>query len=1207
MKICLRKNVCLSVIIAILLSCFPVNTALAADTFLPPAEGQKELLLNNSFENTDDGALQYWALSGGTWNGEPGASVMPDAGYGGSGNAVKLATSDSVRDVYLTHKTRTIPGARYQISFFVKVQSMAKDAGIKFTLSYDKQEGGNFGSYNPTYSIKEGAADTWIQYVHHFTAEGAQNGITHMRLRLLGGASIVYVDSVSLYAIEVPEGEVFSPSPPVQIVPDDPFLPPAAGEAELLYNTGFENLKSTGGMKNWTASGGVWGREPGVSIIEKSEDPAHVLNGDRAIRIANNLYETRANVTQWVHLVPRAQYQASVWVHVAEGGSADVRFSMAYWDMAHKKNPGGYQTGAFRYKNRVREWVQYVAHFEALEKGDNEVEFRVDLFGGDGIVYFDDVSLYMIKPPAKMRFSTDELYYYTENSTGIMTVEASAETKEEFPGTTVDFFVKNGVTILEERTNVSTENTARFIFDLTRLEIGKTYTAEAVLRDGNGTALETQHISVKRHLPRPHALTEEGFYKEQIQDANGVLKDKTDAKGNPVLLDIMIAYTKPNDISLLSEQGVTAYICSVSSDISKDSMQAELDAAAKNNLKVLVGLYPNMKPAGHPENIEMSTYYINKYKNHPAVLGWAVLDEPSAYFKEKELPKLMEDSYLLIRSLDPVHPVYAVEATTEFLPLIANYVDILASDPYPYHTNPIAGRTATYLRAAAEAADFKKPTASIVQLRELNGYFPTVTEVRNMYYQALFEGTGMLGFYAFKNAYGGKDLNLTDRWEGHVQFGNQEQKDALDAFVYRKYPVFNASTEIAENIWYAGFVREGAVYMYIINHDEVNRSAVPKVAQIPLFSDGGRIRINGFKATLVYGEGEAVIEGEGSVMQVSLPENGAVVYKITPLTPTDFSSLPKSSFRDLGRHKWAAEEIRILANEGIVEGITKTAFRPAFHETVSNFSEAVAKILKIPETNLLSETGLTPDADLVREDMIRLVFKGLKRAGIKKEAVLDIATLVKGHILTKNIADNIFVSRAESAVVLSRLKEWKENTAALEAEVEKLHTEDAERLAVQMVSGNATVSGGIWQCMTETELILYNVAGAREKEFAVVGEAVQKLYGAGEISVSDGTLHVNFAKSGPMIVRIFTKAPFGLYKEDELLSCLEAGELRVKHAEGTGMIAVYVMTGGQKELLMLEKDGVTFSPQAGTQYVMTAMDWTEGLRPMGKAYTVGSE
>ena len=1212
MTYCWKKYISPFVSLLILFSCVSgIVCAAGGDTFLPPDTGQRELVLNGSFETVEGNEAAYWALSNGEWGGEPGATVLSGSGYSRSGNVVKLSTTDAVRDVYITHKIKTIPGATYQVSFWVKIDTMASGAGIRFTLSYDKEGIGNVGSYIPTYSIKNDAGTDWVQYVHHFTAEGAWNNVASLRVRLIGGKSTVYVDDVSVYAIKASTLSPEMDPVPAQIVPDLVFMPPAPGQGELLRNGGFETLRTNGGVSDWTANGGVWNGDTGVSVIEKTNNSAYVKNGDRAIRIVNNLYQERGNVTQWVHLEPGAVYQASVWVYAAEPGNGDVRFSMAYWDATHTQNPGGYQTSTYRYINRVGEWIQYIAHFEALEKGDNEVEFRVDLFDGDGVVYFDDVSLYMIEAPKKMRFSTDEVLYYTEHQSGTMEVVLTSASQEALPGATVDFFVKDNEEILGERKNVPAKPTARFTFDLTGLSVGKSYTAEAVLKDKNGNAVETQSITIKRHLPRPRALTEEGYYKEQIQNADGFLKDKLDENGKPVYLDVMLAYTRPDDVSLLSAQGVTTYIFGVNQDTEKDNLGAELAKAQANNLKVLVGLYPGMKPAGHPDLVAMSTYYINQYKNHPAVLGWAILDEPSAYFKEAELLKLMEDSYTLIRSIDPVHPVYAVEATTEFLPLIANYVDILASDPYPYNTHPIAGRTAAYMREAANASDFRKPTVSIVQIRELNGYFPTVTEGRNMYYQALLEGAGMLGFYAFNNATGNKNLSETDRWEGYVQFGQEEQKEAFDTFVYRKYPVFNASTHIADSVWYAGFVRGDSVYMYIINHDETNRQAAAQTVWIPLISDGGSVCIEGFSASLVYGEGQETIEGDGNVLRVRLSPCDAVVYKITPTEKMDFSGLLQSPFCDLGRYGWAAEEIRLMADAGIMTGRTKTSFGPSYTETIDAFAGSLAAVLQISKAELLLESGLSADGNLCREDMLRLLFSAVQKADMQEEAVLDTAAVLKEHILQNHIDADAFVTRAESALVLSRIKVWKEDAALAETVHGKLYTEDALALSLELLQEEGEKSQDIWKYSTVNEsgtlLFIYNLGDGQETEITTTGETVQRLYGQGELSFRENKLNIRFPGKGLWMIQIYDKAPFGLYRDTVLLSKADAGTVQLKYGRGKSVAAVYALQNGRKELRFVADEDFLFSPDKGVQYEIKALDFLEGLMPAEKAHSIYSE
>lgn len=1211
-----RRIICTIICLLLIASNFSLNVSAAVgDTFVSPAAGQKNLLLNSGFESVSGNEIKYWELSGGNWNAAPGAKSEQITTYNNSLRSACLSTTNTARDVYLTHKVRMIPGAIYQVSFWVCIKTMAQDAGIKFTVAYTDSGGKSAGSYNPTYSIKSGTQNEWIQYVHHFTSESAPNGVTSFRVRLLGGASTVYVDDVSLYAIELPQNiEEEEPVFPTEIIPDYDFLAPCEGAENLLLNADFENVKSSGALKSWTASGGTWNQETGVSIIEKSEEPTHVRNGNRSIKITNSFYVTRNNVTQWVHLEPHAMYQASVWVYSEKPGTANLRFSMAYWDATHKKNPGGYQTGAFRYINQKGKWTQYVVHFEALEKGDNEIEFRIDLFDGDGEVYVDDASLYMIAPSPKMQFQTNELFYYTEDTEGICEAKLYTKVYPEIENGTVDFLIKDGSNTLEKKQNaiLDVDDTARFIFNLSKLQIGKEYIAEAVLRDKNGVIKETQSQTFIRYLPRPKALTEEGFYKEQVLDANGNLKDKLDRKGNPVYIDVMIAYTRPDNLSLLKEQGVTAYIRSVSSNIENDKMQAELDNAAKNGLKVLVGLYPNMLAAGHPDNVEMSKYYINKYKNHPALLGWAVLDEPSAYFKEAALPKVMEDSYKLIRSIDLVHPVYAVEATTEFLPLINKYVDILASDPYPYNTAPIAGKTANYMRAAAEATKFSKPTCSIVQLRTLNGYFPTVNEVRNMYYQALFEGTGMLGFYAFNNASGTKDLSQTDRWAGHVKFGDAEQDDAFDFFVYRKYPQFNMSMGISDRVWYATFIKNGRVYLFILNHDETNRSADSILANVPLVSDGGSVKINGFTAKCIYGDGPETVNGESSGFGVSIDKNAAFVYEITPNLVTDFSELSISTFRDLGRHGWAQDAIRTLCNTGIITGITKTAFRPDYIESSPTFAQSLGKIFGISGETLLSAAGVETMKDLKRDDMMKIVFCALEKSNLDFQIGIEVASYIKNNMLIRNLdATSDAVTRAESAIVLKKIKDLKDSFNIVLIDKGKFYGKDAKTVSSRLLNEQGTFSGGIWQTTVETTdetlLLVHNVAGARTVSIPIEAETIQCLYGKGEASYQNGVLEYRINGESTAIFRIYDEKPFGIYKNNMLLSYTNEGTVEINGAKKKPWLALYNISDGAKELIQLEEDTLSFEPKSDNKYQLSAFDWGEKMNPQSISYKTDGE
>lgn len=1063
----MKKRICLLLTAVLLLSLAGISA--------PAAEIGEDQIRNGDLETVASNGISVtkWTASGGKWGYETGVSLEHKRVHGGE-TAVKMVNAGTTKDTSITQRIKLVPGATYRASAWVYVKSLGEKTSVLYSMAlYDYL----YSSMSPglSYSHKNPKLLRWEEFVWEFTAPEQPIGDADFRVRIFGEAGEVYVDDIALELLSLPKTPFEYPAKPepIEVIPPYEFKEPAPGQSELLTNTSFEELKPDGGISGWTANGNVWNQETGCSVVE---DVVH--SGKYAAKITNNLDVNDGHLTQKLKLVPGAIYQASVWVNVEEMGRGKVIYSLAYWANNYKNYIGGFQPGKFQYANRKGEWVQYVVHFIAQDMGDCEVEFRVRLMSGDGAAYFDDVSLYMIEPAPKVSLEPSELFYYTELTEGFATGTLDLEIYPETAGGTVDFAIKDGDKIIEEKKDASTEgdNTARWYFDLTDLEIGKEYTLEAVLKDTKGNVLDTQTKTIQRFMPRPTALTEEGFYKEQVVGEDGTLTDKLDANGNPELLDVVIAYTRPEadaDLKYLKEQGVTAFIQPAGGDVTKEKVGQQLDAAEALGLKAVVGLYPDMKPAGYPTSVDRTTYYIEKYKNHPAVLGWAVLDEPSAYFKFWELEALMEDSYKLIRSLDPVHPVYAVEATTEFLPLIADYVDILASDPYPYGGYPISGRTATYIRAASEATEFTKPVCSIVQIFESSGYFPTSMEARHFYYESLFEGATMLGYYCFRLARSnGVQLHQTEIWDDLVAWGTEgEQKDAFDYFVYRKYPTFSESTIIGADAWYASYVKDGKLYMVILNMDEKNRNAEARTVDIPLVSDGGAVTIEGFTAKLLSGEGAESITGDGSTLTVPLEQNAAVLYEITPKSDVDFSALKTSAFRDLGRHAWAAGAIRTLEEKGIVEGLTPTSYRPGYKitrgdfamnlvrtlgltaDSTENFADVDANSRYAKEIAIGKALGIfqgqgdnkfNPDAEISRQDMMVICARGMRAAGKLSEegdanalsafgdsalladyAAADMAAMVNIGIIKGNADGSLNplgnATRAEAAVIMSRL------------------------------------------------------------------------------------------------------------------------------------------------------------------------------------------
>jgi hypothetical protein len=89
-------------------------------------------------------------------------------------------------------------------------------------------------------------------------------------------------------------------------------------------------------------------------------------------------------------------------------------------------------------------------------------------------------------------------------------------------------------------------------------------------------------------------------------------------------------------------------------------IQKFLDTATNNNLKVIVSLVRNdATPNGIPLDEFSAT--VNAFKNHPALFGWYIADEPEIFKSGMQIPfsylATTPGYYQLLKSLDPNHPI----------------------------------------------------------------------------------------------------------------------------------------------------------------------------------------------------------------------------------------------------------------------------------------------------------------------------------------------------------------------------------------------------------------------------------------------------------------------------------------------------------------------------------------------------------------------
>lgn len=143
--------------------------------------------------------------------------------------------------------------------------------------------------------------------------------------------------------------------------------------------------------------------------------------------------------------------------------------------------------------------------------------------------------------------------------------------------------------------------------------------------------------------------------------------------------------------------------------------------------------------------------FVNAVKDHPALLGWFLVDEPELY---KTSPSWYEDLYELMQEIDPYHPCIITNCSERGIRAYRDSCDILLPDYYPNYLTgqpplqPFA-RTATLVQLAGRYRAtwlIAQAFCSVANSRpELNPRPPRFHELRSQIYQVFANnGKGIL-------------------------------------------------------------------------------------------------------------------------------------------------------------------------------------------------------------------------------------------------------------------------------------------------------------------------------------------------------------------------------------------------------------------------------------------------------------------------------
>ncbi len=1028
---------------------------------LAPEAPENLLTGNADFEKGLGGDFEGWTVTKmGKWE----TTISKEYSRSGTGSLVaSIAKEDAetavVTMAYSDGATKLEVGTEYIMSAWVRtVEPMQHvDNSTRFGVQvYARVNSADGAKYN----ISEPVHNTdgkWQKIEKTFSLTSAEDTMQYYLRFTEGTYGSIFIDDVQVNRVadvdmRAPKQEpdkgkmkVEEQSP----VPLTDLKPIPEGSENLFTNGSFEEVGADGAPAGgWQAYQSRW--DDMVQVVDGG------IDGKKCIRISDT---TGAN--PWLYkddfkVVAGMEYQVSVWLRTISVQSSGPRFKIEFYN-AEGENFISSQSELFGKTYGV--WHQKSCTFTA-PMGAVQAKVYMRMYGA-GEIYWDDVECYAIGSASRLKFDGDT-FFYTEWGKG--TIGVSLNTGAYIPKGTemVDVALCDGDTVLAERKNVSVIPEAMFTFDVMQMaEIGKKYEVRATLYESEGTeAMETAVWEVYRYN-RPTMINDKG---EVVIGGEAI----TPVWGYHV-------FSQDENLKLAKAAGVNVI---QGGGASLQTGKAYLDLAQANGMYATLILYSGMKSAGSEGQIENTIEMVKGLKDHPALFGYLVMDEPYLHMSDP-YPDLV-NAYKLIRDIDPVHPVIIqdVESTgsvkftaaTSDLLVIHHYgtnmqmmyddrwrmqgtVNVINNMMGQLENTHVNRKVVHYLGQSFGAATKEEAGTGY--------YLPTIDEAKSMQYQALLEGMEGIGYYSFQET--NWHVKDTPLYAPMCEFAEEEMFLLTDAFIFDKGTFFNEDR--TGDVWNHMFSMDGSLYLMLMNMKEENRTAT-----VPLESAGGKIKIGAFSASLVSGTAKsASVQGDGT-FTAEIGPHGALLYKITPAEVVDFSVM-EGDFDDMGNHTWAQEAVAYLYKEGVINTKGVRTYAPATNITRADFAMFLIRALGITgtatevfgdvDTNAeyakeiaigkaagilkgVGDDAYNPEAEITRQDMMVIVQRGLEyahsayekgegteldifsdKALVADYAVEALSAMVKTGIIQGNADGTVNplgnATRAEAAVVMHRI------------------------------------------------------------------------------------------------------------------------------------------------------------------------------------------
>ncbi len=1048
-----------AIVITLLIFCSVFTPVLAETTEKP-----KNLMTGNVDFETGSGSnisgwnvdqLKDWELEYNVEHARTGAQSLLV-------NIPKDKAAESVVTMLYRGSVETLEAnTKYVLSAWVRTVEPLEYDGVAsngFGMQvYARVTGAEGTKYNLSPMVHATNGD-WQKVEREFKLQSAEDQVRfYLRFTEKTYGSILIDDIQLNLAEDIPKDEAKTEKDRGRLISDEPKPDPSIvavkdDSPNLFTNGSFEEVATDGSpVGDWEAYGGKW--DDFVKITDGGYD------GQKCICLTDPGRDNPWIYKKDMKVISGAEYQVSLWLRTEYAKETGPRLKFEFYDdngnsvMAFQSELLGQTYGA---------WHQKSTRF-FVPAGATTIKIYFRLYG-TGVVYYDDLRCHMITEASRIQFDGDT-FFYTEWEKG--TVGASInDSFYTATGTEVfDIALKDGDTVLKQRTGVTAHAEAILQFDIMLLsEIGKEYAIEATLyRSEGGEKLETAKWNVYR-FDRPKMMNDNGEFV-----VNGEVI--TPIWGYHVYVaDQNMKYGKAAGVNIAQGGGGNT-----------ENLIQYLDSAHANGMMASLVLYGGtaMVTAGDPTKIENTIEVAKAVKDHPALFGYIIMDEPYLHLTNP-YPDLVR-AYREIRNIDPVHPVIIQEtASTNSAKYTTACSDLLLIHDYSCNVtvidHPDYGMQAptkniakmeqlmenTHVRKKDIhflGQTFGEPTKEDTQTNKY--YLPSIDEAKSMIYQALIENMTGVGYYCFQST--GWHLKDTPLYEPLCKFAEEELFTLTDAFIMNKGTFFNEDR--TQDVWWHTFSMDNALYAIALNmKDEVRN------VEIPLESINGAVKIDAYTATLEGGTNlPETIEGSNTLSLEVVP-HAAALYKIMPKTTVDFSVMEKS-FDDMDKHTWALEAVEYLHEKEVVNTTGIRQYSPGENITRADFAMFLIRALNITGDTTdgfadvddtayyakeiaigkaagilkgVGEDSYNPNAEITRQDMMVIVQRGLayvnaeyeKGEGTELDAFSDnalvaeyateaLSSMVKSGIILGNADGTVNplgnASRAEAAMVMYRI------------------------------------------------------------------------------------------------------------------------------------------------------------------------------------------